>query len=334
MTSQPFCFVVGDEKTEFWVNEAAFSHMSPDVFGIMLEGRWKDSEVRRVAIPDVSKEAFARLCEFSFTGNYSNPSPRLGHAKRKAEPEKQGSSPKRARTEGGSPATATSASPLVSEIPGSDSAGSSETEFNHVNGNIAGGGAPNEPNPAANKPLYSLYSACRAFENYQRDLKVRPEKPPRKKSVISQARYDIFKKFLNWRLHWEETPGRYPLLKENRVVSESWLPVFLGHAEMYRLGDKYDVRGLRDASRAKMHRALKFWVVYPANIGDLTSLLRYIYDNTVERDKMREMLYYYTSCLLQDINDLPEFQHFLQCAPEFASRMVQSMASFVRTFSS
>ena len=337
MTSKTLRLIIGPERTAFFVHEAALKDLS-DVFRFLLEAPFQDSssDDRVVEIPDISKDSFTRLCEFAYTGNYSHPKPimRRGPMKRETNGEPggaEGSPIKRLRTvsEAADPNQVGSAKNVADNAASATGPSNMEAEPSQTETATA------NPKPASEtkktRPLYSLYSACRAYDKHSRSVKSGSPSSGAaatpKKNIISDNRYAAFQKFLTWRLHWfppfaareEPVPGR-----ENGP-GESWLPIFLGHAEMYRIGDKYDIRALRDVSRAKLHRSLKFWLIYPddESMADLTELLRYVYNNTVERDKLREMIYYYTSCLMDDVAHLETFARFLQCAPEFTRRMVE-----------
>ena len=337
MTSKTLRLIVGPEKTAFCVHEAALKDLS-EVFRFLLEAPFQDSssDDRVVEIPDISRDSFTRLCEFAYTGSYSHPKPamRRGPVKRNMDGETGGAEGlplKRLRTapEAADPNPVSSAKDVADDA--ASAAGPSNLEAQPSQTETVTATLKVESETKKTRPLYSLYSACRTFDKYTKSFKSDSTSSDAaaaaKPKVIPDHRYAAFQKFLTWRLHWfpalaareEPVPGR-----ENGP-GESWLPIFLGHAEMYRIGDKYDIRALRDMSRAKLHRSLKFWLIYPddESMTDLTELLRYVYNNTVERDKLREMIYYYAYCLMEDIAHLKTFAGFLECAPEFSRRMVE-----------
>ncbi|KAJ2906338.1 hypothetical protein MKZ38_002054 [Zalerion maritima] len=321
LSSKPFRFLVGPEKKEYFVNEEAVRNLS-DVFHPMLDGPCEEAKTRTAELDDVTIPSFVRLCEFAYNGNYTNPRPeKWGSRKRSPSRPADSSSAKRVRRA----VAAASASPENPSPPASNSGESSSTELGTA---PEGSSKPSgwAPHSTFSGP-FSLYSACRNYENCESKKKKQPAKEHLPNPQITKDRYMIFMEFISMRMHWEEPSLPRDQRLEHVGPNHYWAPVFLAHAEMYRLGDKYDIQKLRDASRAKLHQALKFWLVCPERIGDLVELVHYLYDNTVPRDKMREMVYLYWSAVAEDIYTCPEVKAFMPCAQEFSSRLVEIFAA-------
>ncbi|RTE82818.1 hypothetical protein BHE90_002643 [Fusarium euwallaceae] len=112
----------------------------------------------------------------------------------------------------------------------------------------------------------------------------------------------------------------------NENPHESYLPVFLSHARLYILADKYGIERLRRLALGRLHQTLIQYVVHKARIADLVALAQEIFDNTMEFDNARTLIVDYFVCFIEDMQESPELQEALIRGGEFPAMLVSKMA--------
>ena len=89
----------------------------------------------------------------------------------------------------------------------------------------------------------------------------------------------------------------------NRIPEEDYSEVFLGHARMYVFAEKYDIQALKRLALRKLHNTLSIFTLYRERVGDITTLLKYVYANTAETVEgtkdIRTMLAQYIGCEME-----------------------------------
>ena len=70
--------------------------------------------------------------------------------------------------------------------------------------------------------------------------------------------------------------------RSNMHPQENYTEVFLSHARLYVFAEKYDIQPLKKLSRQKLQHTLAIYTLYPERVGDITTLLKYVYVNTAE----------------------------------------------------
>ena len=89
----------------------------------------------------------------------------------------------------------------------------------------------------------------------------------------------------------------------NRAPEEDYSEVFLGHARMYVFAEKYDIQPLKTLALLKLHNTLSIFTLFPKRVGDITTLLKYVYANTAEAvdgtEDIRTMLAHYIGCEME-----------------------------------
>jgi hypothetical protein len=101
--------------------------------------------------------------------------------------------------------------------------------------------------------------------------------------------------------------------------------VFLSHARLYTLGDKYDIASLKRLALHRLHATLKEFELYASRLVDVITLGKYVYENTVANDKIREMITLYFACVIEDAIKCDAMNSFMEEAPDFAFSLVQKM---------
>ncbi|KAK2877140.1 hypothetical protein FQN49_001384 [Arthroderma sp. PD_2] len=83
-----------------------------------------------------------------------------------------------------------------------------------------------------------------------------------------------------------KTPAQCYNFHHNSSPEQDFTPVFLAHAKLYVLADKYGVARLKATVIYKLHRILQDFMPYNERIGDIVELVRFTYsdENTLGRD--------------------------------------------------
>ena len=69
-----------------------------------------------------------------------------------------------------------------------------------------------------------------------------------------------------------------PPTRPNKRPDEDYTEVFLSHAKLHVFADKYDIQTLKMLSLENLQLTLAVFTLYEERTGDITALLRYIYD--------------------------------------------------------
>ena len=68
----------------------------------------------------------------------------------------------------------------------------------------------------------------------------------------------------------------------NSGPEEDYTEVFLSHARVFVFAEKFDIQPLKALALDRLHGTLHNFWLYPERTGDIITLLRYIYANTLE----------------------------------------------------
>lgn len=115
--------------------------------------------------------------------------------------------------------------------------------------------------------------------------------------------------------------------RKNGESSEEYSEVFLSHARLYTLADKYDIPELRKLSLHKIYVSLKEFILYPSRIGDVVSLASYSFENTIAGDMLRNVLVDYCACILEDMLENEGFKNLVDTSPDFAFELIKKLGN-------
>ena len=91
----------------------------------------------------------------------------------------------------------------------------------------------------------------------------------------------------------------------NKAPEEDYTEVFLGHARVYVFAEKYDIQPLKTLALLKLHYTLSIFTLFPQRVGDIMTLLKYVYANTAEAvdgtEDIRTMLAHYIGCEMETL---------------------------------
>lgn len=122
------------------------------------------------------------------------------------------------------------------------------------------------------------------------------------------------------------TPTSVFLPRKNTEACEDYTGVFLCHAKLYVLGDKYDIPPLRQLALHRLHATLKEFTLYPSRMEDIATLAKYVFENTVPEDKIRDMITLYYACIVEDATKYDGLKSLIDEIPDFAFGLISKMS--------
>lgn len=124
-------------------------------------------------------------------------------------------------------------------------------------------------------------------------------------------------------------PTRPPAIEfkaqKNKDNTENYSDVFLCHTKLYVLGDVYLIPELKQLAIHRLHAMLKVFVLYPSRLGDITTLVKYTFENAQPEDEICEMLSLYCACNVQALDDGDGLELLMTEVPNFGSSPVRKM---------
>lgn len=120
-------------------------------------------------------------------------------------------------------------------------------------------------------------------------------KKKKKKKSSSTLNSSLKESFISQYDYWSS--DLMPGPRSNMHPQEDYTEVFLSHARLYVFAEKYDIQPLKKLSRQKLQHTLAIYTLNPERVGDITTLLKYVYANTSEAidgiEDIRTMLAHY-----------------------------------------
>ncbi len=117
----------------------------------------------------------------------------------------------------------------------------------------------------------------------------------KKKKSSSSVNTSLKESFISQFDYWSS--DLLPGPRSNMHPQEDYTEVLLSHARLYVFAEKYDIQHLKRLSRQKLQHTLAIYTLYPERVGDITTLLKYVYANTSETidgvEDIRTMLAHY-----------------------------------------
>lgn len=129
-----------------------------------------------------------------------------------------------------------------------------------------------------------------------------PKKDKKKKKKTTEPAVKGFLRgsFVSQRRNTGLSTFSVPAARANKGPEEDYTEVFLGHARIYVISEKYDIAALRKLALQKLQHQLAIHTLYIERVGEITALLKYVYANTMapitsihEEDGIRAMLAHY-----------------------------------------
>lgn len=125
---------------------------------------------------------------------------------------------------------------------------------------------------------------------------------------------------------WDEDDTPLCTSRFNDDPFEDYTNIFLSHARLYVLGDKYDISTLCQLAAHKLNETLKEFRIYEGKMGCILVLTEYVFENTRSDDKIRSLLIHYMACVVEDLAKEADFTSFVERQPEAASALIAKMS--------
>lgn len=114
--------------------------------------------------------------------------------------------------------------------------------------------------------------------------------------------------------------------RKNIEGCEDYTGVFLCHAKLYVVADTYDVPALKQLSLHRLHATLKEFTLYPSRLDDIATLAKYVFENTVPEDKIRDMITLYYACIIEDARKSEGLKSLIHDVPDFAYGLINKLS--------
>lgn len=137
---------------------------------------------------------------------------------------------------------------------------------------------------------------------------------------------------------WEEfTALQYHTDSRNEVAEvrantepcEEYTEIFLSHARMYTLADKYSVGSLRQLALQRLHETLVRFTLYDERIPDIICLLSFSYDNTPDRigsvDELCQLVVKFVCCHIARIHSDARFVDMMKAQGPLSVDVLQEL---------
>ena len=267
IASRPFQFFIGPKGKLFTIHAALLEHVSKPL-AILVSGPMVEAKDGSATLDDLDESTFVRFSQYAYTGDYDTAEPDIILDSSMIHP-------------GDHNAAGSSANVKLPAV----AAGSTAMES-----------APEQSAEPVTEPSETATSEPTTEES---DL-TRPIFDPGMQGKPSSLPISyMWQNFLNMR---QNVPKAKSKVRRNREACEDYTEVFLCHARLYVFAEKYDIRPLRKLALHKLQRTLSVFIVYKDRIGDLTSLIRYSYDNTSDLENssepLRDMISQYAASVL------------------------------------
>lgn len=110
---------------------------------------------------------------------------------------------------------------------------------------------------------------------------------------------------------------------------EDYSQVFLSHAQLYVIADKYDIPPLCHLTLHKIWATLKTFTLYPKRISDICSLIHYSFESfldSVESSLLCNMLIHFSACIYEELVACDDFKELVNQFPLFTTMLMRKMS--------
>ncbi|RYO96420.1 hypothetical protein DL764_007468 [Monosporascus ibericus] len=286
-------FVIGPEKKEFLVHEYAVSSLSKPL-DRLLNGQMKEATEGRVVWDDMDEAAFVRFIQWAYSGSYTDPEPVIF-------------------TDSSVIATSTAEDGKVAKnATATAGAGSSVT--------IALEEDAESVVSFVHRPSCSLcYPTVPIYPSSRRPKCEKCPDPRKKRQMVNG--------FISSSLYACSTHSSPP--RQNKKYDENYALVFLAHARLYVMADKYDLPQLSELALHKLWATLKIFTPYPSRLGDIVCMITYAFHSfseSAEGDKMCDMLVHYSGCIYENLTANDGFKTLVEEYPLFTHGLMKKIA--------
>jgi hypothetical protein len=282
LSSKPFCFLVGKNKTSCTLHSDALVGQS-DLLVALINGGMAEARESYAWLEDTDEKTFVRVGEYLYTSDYTpaEPDVLLAHSKIGQESDD-------IHTQ------------MISEHDAlNDGSTSADMEVPEVQiGQLL-----EEP-----LPIVSEWDMRRLTKKKKKEKKKArgafswdsDEEPEIPKVDPTRSKRELL---------WDEfidsidSCDRDFRPRQNLEPCEDYREVFLCHAQLYVFADKDDIQPLAKLSISKLGHTLADFNVFEERTEDIVELLQYCYANTAERvgtkDSLRALVIKYVACVVE-----------------------------------
>ena len=161
-------------------------------------------------------------------------------------------------------------------------------------------------------------------------------KKPKKKKAKDVEKGSLKEAFISRKYDWENIMWEadsisIPPPRSNKAADGDYTEVFLCHARLYVFAEKSDIQSLKRLALSKLQQTLAIFTLYPARVGDIISLLKYVYANTLESapgiEDIRTMLAHYIGSEMETLVKDGEIKELLASNKEMLGDFLNMFAS-------
>ncbi|KAI9042374.1 uncharacterized protein KD926_005669 [Aspergillus affinis] len=283
--------------------------------GGMLEAKLRQADWSEV----VEEDTFVRLCEYAYQGDYTPPpcverGATLSIPEANAEPEEND--------------WGHSTSTTMRKLKKGNQWG--KTNKSNVRNNIEAPLDPEAcliPEPAAcpsPEPVPEAEEPYDPYDPFQGRIL-----PYREKSIWTRHLKD---KFEDLKKRYADSVDSALLLHKAKFApmgnddhQEDFAPVFLGHAKLYILADRYNILSLADLVLQKLVVTLGDFKLCEDNISNVVELVQFVYEHTRADDALRTLVTTYIVSVLGQIGESSAFRELLVDGGDFVHDFWQSV---------
>ncbi|CRG88296.1 hypothetical protein PISL3812_05325 [Talaromyces islandicus] len=288
ITSPLFTFQIGPEKREFTVHSCPVSNLSSSLDSLM-NGAMIEAKTRRVDWSDVDEDTFVRLCEYAYLHDYTPPSP---HQMADCPVDLEG----------------------TQRVPIKKRKKSKKVS-------VGFGGWPVEAEPVPEPEL---------GPEPEPELEPEPEKPQadedelpyKEKSIWTRHLRDSFSRLTIDVPHNDKQVKDRFSSNPNRK-DQDFTPVFLGHARLFVLADKYGIESLCQLVLSKVSQTLKVFTLYHQSVAGVIEFARFVYSETLRHahgiGALRNLATSYIVSALGQLGDNQDFEKLLEEGGDFVA---------------
>ena len=277
--SETFAFIVGNDKKRINVHSEAISRLSPSL-KMLITGSMSEQHTKTVEWDDIEVEDFIRFCQFAYSGDYSPPEPELEHCDERTE-----------------------------------HVGNSENLVGISQSNTVVAHKVTIETLADDEDRFHWGSS--SSKKKKKKIVTDPwgEEPPESEiSKLAKLRKSFQSGTYGNDLIWGTTKIQ---VATNSDPRQNFTTVFLSHAQLYVIGDKYDIEDLSSLALYRLHKTLSVFSLYDNRIEDVLQLVRYAYQNTRQEDRLRGLVTKYITTEVDTIGKSPAFHSLLEEGGEF-----------------
>ncbi|KAK1239325.1 hypothetical protein MKX07_008813 [Trichoderma sp. CBMAI-0711] len=308
LLSEQITFLIGPNKKRFTMHKATVETLSKNL-DQLLNGPMEEAQTRCVSWEDTDEDTFIRFGEWAYTGGY------------KAEESEVLLDSSQIATSDQDPAPVAKQEPIAQSLAALFQIGQQQLKGPAQHCSVDWSSKARKISCETCKTTYASKYCASCHESQYMSC----ENCRKKNAAASCPRIQSMAiQFVTTAEYTLSTPLRR-LTRTNKESCEVYTQVFLSHAKLYVFADKYDIPDLRKLCLHNLHETLKYFTLYYDRIGDIVSLVRYSFENTIENDKLRSLLVEYCACFAKEMTTGKDFEELVGECQDFAFGLIREL---------